>query len=201
MLTRRLAWSLGLELARPALAPGLALAYTPHPSPLTPPQSLDEQTSQRSSAQAEVRQIAARRLVHISGPARPGPAWPGPGPAPARRQPAAALWQRAAALPRQYVHSSPNGRGAPMRPTGLPTAHAVHAHCPTGRRLRVEAPPPPEEYASVCLGVPRCASVCLGVPRCASVCLGPMPRMGDWATASACREILRQISRQISRRL
>eukprot|EP00964_Phaeocystis_antarctica_P054947 scaffold32309_cov62-Phaeocystis_antarctica.AAC.4 len=144
VLTGRVAWSLGLELARPR--------PRPHPSPLTPHphQSLDEQTSQRSSAQAEVRQVVARRPVHISRPARPslqpssarpsaqlGPARPGP----ARRQPAAA----------QPCGSTPRS-------------------------------------------VPRCASVCLGVPRCASVCLGPLPRMGDWAMASACREICREIS-------
>ena len=79
----------GARLPRPRPHPRPRPAYPPHPSPLAPHpsplapraphQSLDEQTSLRSSAQAEVRQIAARPLVqhllsgpvHLSGPARP----------------------------------------------------------------------------------------------------------------------------------
>ena len=97
VLTGRVAWSLGLELARPR--------PRPHPSPLTPHphQSLDEQTSQRSSAQAEVRQVVARRPVHISRPARPGPRpssarpspRPGPRPGPATTRRGSALRQHA----------------------------------------------------------------------------------------------------------
>ena len=89
VLTGRVAWSLGLELARPRPR------YHPSPPAPHPHQSLDEQTSQRSSAQAEVRQVVARRPVHISGPARPSSARPGPRPGPATTRRGSALRQHA----------------------------------------------------------------------------------------------------------